>query len=324
MGSGFWLSVIGASCVVKEILRIEPAPSFAGEAVVCQLVDDLESLVQPALLVIDDLHEVASADALWWLQLYLSRLPSPLRVVPATREDPRLGLHRLRLSGELTELRGPDLRFSLQEPRELLRTAGITLSDEGLALLDERTEGWVAGLRLVVISLSQHPDPERFVTEFSGSERTVAGYLLEEILERRPADVREMLLRTSVLERVSGPLADYLTGGDGSEADLAGTGGRQCVRQLARCGAIVVSLSPPVVRSAPAGVAARCACKCRPTAQAVARWHEQEDDIAEAIRHAHAARDWPLASRLLADHHLDLTLDGRSGSMCQFLSSFPG
>ena len=87
-------------------------------------------------------------------------------------------------------------------------------------LLQERTEGWVAGLRLAAISLAQHPDPERFVREFSGSERTVAGYLLAEVLDRQPAEVRDLLLRTSVLERVSGPLADFLTGGSGSERIL--------------------------------------------------------------------------------------------------------
>ncbi len=98
--------------------------------------------------------------------------------------------------------------------------AGITLSDDGVALLHERTEGWAAGLRLAAISLAGHPDPERFVAEFSGSERTVAGYLLAEVLERQPPEVRDLLLRTSVLERVSGPLADALTGGTGSEAML--------------------------------------------------------------------------------------------------------
>ena len=112
-GQRFWLSVIGAlSRAVNEIQRIEPAPSFAGEAVVGQLLDDLEPLEEPVLLVIDDLHELASADALRWLQMFLSRLPKSLAVVLATREDPRLGLHRLRLTGELTELQGPDLRFS--------------------------------------------------------------------------------------------------------------------------------------------------------------------------------------------------------------------
>ena len=86
----------------------------------------------------------------------------------------------------------------------------MELPDCALAVLVERTEGWAAGLRLAAIALARHPDPERFVSEFSGSERTVAGYLLEEVLEREPAEVRQLLLRTSVLERVSGPLADHL------------------------------------------------------------------------------------------------------------------
>ena len=89
-----------------------------------------------------------------------------------------------------------------------------------MASLHERTEGWPAGLRLAAISLTAHPDPERFVSEFSGSERTVAGYLLAEVLERQPPEVRDLLLRTSLLERVSGPLADVLTGGTGAEAIL--------------------------------------------------------------------------------------------------------
>ena len=323
-GQRFWLSVIDAfASVVEEVRRVEPAPSFLGQSVVGQLLDELGSLDEQALLVIDDLHELASADALRWLQMFLSRLPSHLRVVLATREDPRLGLHRLRLTGELTELRGPDLRFSLQETRELLRAAGITLSDGGLSLLYERTEGWAAGLRLAAISLGQHPDPERFVTEFSGSERTAAGYLLAEVLDRQPAQVRDMLLRTSVLDRVSGPLADHLTGGTGSERIL---------QELEDANAFVSSLDVgrswfryhhllsdllqlELRRSDPASVAS--------LHRAAARWHEQEGYIADAIRHAQAARDWPLASRLLADHHLDLTLDGRWSTVCQFLSTFP-
>jgi LuxR family maltose regulon positive regulatory protein len=164
-----------------------------------------------------------------------------------------------------------------------------------LALLYERTDGWVAGLRLAVISLSQHPDPGRFVTEFSGSERTVAGYLLEEIPERQPADVREMCC-ARVLERVSGPLADYLTGGAGSERIL---------QELEDVNAFVSSLDVgrswfryhhllsdllqlELRRVAPASVA--------PLHRAAARWHEQEGDIAEAIR---ARAGGPgLASRL--------------------------
>ena len=152
------------------------------------------------MLVIDDLHELDSAEALEWLEVFLTSLRWGLRVVLATREDPRLGLHRLRLSGQLTELRAPDLRFSMEETVELLRAEGITLSDGATALLYERTEGWAAGLRLAVISLAHHPDPERFVTEFSGSERNVAAYLLAEVLERQTPEVREMLLLSAGLE----------------------------------------------------------------------------------------------------------------------------
>ena len=110
------------------------------------------------------------------------RAPAGLRFVLATRHDLRLGLHRLRLAGELTEIRAADLRFTRQEARALFETAGIELSGPALGLLYERTEGWAAGLRLAALSLAGHPDPDRFAAEFSGSERTVAEYLLAEVL----------------------------------------------------------------------------------------------------------------------------------------------
>ena len=211
-GSGSHLIDALADAAGDEVIeRVSPAPSFTGAVVVERLLAQLERLEEPLVLVIDDLHELDSEDALGWLEMLLTRLPTRLRVVLATREEPALGLHRLRLAGELTELRGPDLRFSLDESRALLRAGGITLSDIGIGALHERTEGWPAGLRLAAISLIAHPDPERFVSEFSGSERTVAGYLLAEVLERQPPEVRDLLVRTSILERVSGPLADVLT-----------------------------------------------------------------------------------------------------------------
>ena len=165
--------------------------------------------------------------------MFLASLRWGLRVVLATREDPRIGLHRLRLSGQLTELRAPDMRFSMEETVALARAEGITLSDGATERLYQRTEGWAAGLRLAAISLAHHPDPERFVTEFAGSERNVAAYLLAEVLERQTPEVREMLLRTSVLERVCGPLADFLTGGQGAERML---------RELEDANAFVTSL----------------------------------------------------------------------------------
>ncbi|HEX5898962.1 MAG TPA: AAA family ATPase, partial [Solirubrobacteraceae bacterium] len=210
----FWLSVVDAVAAAvggeRLVERVGATPSFRGDAVVHGLLSDLRSLDGPLVLVIDDLDELRSADALRLLEHFLSELPRGLRVALATRQDPGLGLHRLRLTDRLTEVRAGDLRFSLDETRRLLEADGIALADEAVALLHERTEGWVAGLRLAALSLAKHPDPERFVSEFTGSERTVAAYLMAEVLERRPAEVRELLLRTSILDQVSGPLADFL------------------------------------------------------------------------------------------------------------------
>ena len=320
----FWRAVIDALAgAVETVPRVDPAPTFQGDAVVEQLLSDLDSLEAPAVLVVDDLHELRSVDALAWLDRFLSRLPAMLRVVLATRETPQLALHRRRLAGGLTEIRGTDLRFSQAEAKELLAATGVTLSDEALARLYERTEGWAAGLRLAAISLAGHPEPERFVTEFSGSERTVAGYLLAEVLERQPGEVRDLLLHTSVVDRVCGPLADHLTGRSGSEALL---------QELEEANAFVTSLDVgrtwfryhhlfadllqlELRRTSPATVVS--------LHRAAAQWYEQEGFVVEAIRHAQAARDWPLASRLLADNHLDLTLDGRMGEVCELLRAFP-
>jgi len=210
----FWLGVVGALRAAaggQVVERVSPSPAFRGDAVVDRLLADLRALEHPVVRILDDLHELASAEALRLLERLLGRVPAPLRVALATRQDPGLGLHRLRLSGRLTEIRGADLRFSLDETRRLLEATGVALDDAALRLLHERTEGWAAGLRLAALSLAKHPDPARFVSEFSGSERTVAGYLVAEVLEHQPAEVRDLLLRTSLVERVSGPLADFLT-----------------------------------------------------------------------------------------------------------------
>ncbi len=320
----FWLSVTEAMTGVLESVKpATPSPASRGEAIMERLLAQVVGPDERVVLVIDDLHELRSADALEWLGRFLAHVPSQLLVVLATREDPRLGLHRLRLTGTLTELRGPDLAFSSEEARELLERAGVRISAAAEDLLYERTEGWAAGLRLAAISLASHPDPERFVTEFSGSERTVAGYLLAEVLERQPVEIRELLLRTSVLERVSGPLADYMTGGMDSERIL---------QELEDANAFVSSLDAgrswfryhhlfadllqlELRRTSPKALGS--------LHRTAARWYEREGYAVDAIRHAQAARDWQMASRLLADHNVDLLLDGRAGALCDLLSAFP-
>ncbi len=322
----FWLHVIGAvaDATGDEVIeRVSPAPQFAGAVVLERLLAQLERIDEPLALVIDDLHELESGDALVWLEMLLRRLPARLRVVLATREEPALGLHRLRLVGELAELRGPDLRFSLDETRSLLRASGITLSNTGLDSLQERTEGWPAGLRLAAISLTTHPDPERFVSEFSGSERTVAGYLLAEVLEHQPPEVRDLLLRTSILERVSGPLADALTGGTGAEAILqrledqnAFVTALDAARTWFRYHHLFADLLRLELRRvAPATIPS--------LHRAAAAWHEQRRGVVEAVRHHQAAGEWAPAARLVVDNYLTLTMDGRAETLHALLGVFP-
>jgi LuxR family transcriptional regulator, maltose regulon positive regulatory protein len=323
----FWLSVVdalsGAAGEDGVVKQFKATPAFGGRVIVERLLSDLDSLVRPVVLVIDDLHELRSTEALELLEVFLSEPPPELRVVLATREDPGLGLHRLRLAGALIDIRAGDLRFSTHETRELMETSGIALSDTGVTLLHQRTEGWAAGLRLAVISLARHWDAEHGVTEFCGSERTVAGYLMAEVLERQPPEVRDLLVRTSVLERVSGPLADMLTGGTGSEAILQG---------LEDANAFVTSLDIgrtwfryhhlfadllqlELRRSSPALIES--------LHRAAAHWLDVHGYVVEAIRHAQAARDWAHAARLLADDYVNLVFDGRTATLRALLDAFP-
>src|ERR1700727_2794931 len=209
----FWLSVLDqlrrtvpGSALVRALTA---APDLDGWAIVERLLTDLADLRQRLWLVIDDLHELG-ADARRQLELLVLRAPGPLRFVLATRRDVRLGLHRLRLEGELTEIRGDDLRFSLPEARALFQTAGVQLSEAALGLLMDRTEGWVAGLRLAALALAGHSDPEQFAVEFSGSERTVSEYLLAEVLDRQTDEVRGRVLGANGVGRGQGGLGGLL------------------------------------------------------------------------------------------------------------------
>ena len=288
-----------------------------------RLISELEALDAPVVLVIDDLQELVSPDAQAQLELLLARRPRLLYVVLVTRHDPSLGLHRLRLAGELTELRAADLRLSAEEARQLLDASGVELSAEAAAVLLARTEGWAAGLRLATMSLAGHPDPERFVAEFAGSERTVADYLLAEVLDRQPEGVRQLLLRTSILERVCGPLADRLTGASGSERTLL---------ELEDSNAFVVSVDRERswFRYHPlfADLLLLELRRSEPDAigdlhRVAADWLAEHGHAVDAIRHAQAAGDWERAGHLLADHGLSLSLDGQVATVGALLAAFP-
>ena len=235
----FWLALLDAvrhACTTAG--RAGPSaatPDFNAPAMVDRVLSELADAGAGLTVVIDDLHELTSPEALAQLGRLLTSLPPHVHALLTTRHDLRLGLHQLRLAGELAEIRAADLRFTERETRMLLAASGIALSEAGAALLHQRTEGWAAGLRLAAIALAGHPDPERFVAEFSGSDRTVAEYLIAEMLDRQPPDVQDLLLRTSLLDRVNGELADVLTGRPGSERILL---------ELADANAFVVPLDP--------------------------------------------------------------------------------
>src|ERR1700689_5326432 len=308
----------------KLVRPLTAAPDLDGWAIVEWLLQDLHSLPERVWLVIDDLHELRSGPALRQLELLMMRAPSDLRFVFASRHDPQLGLHRLRLAGELTEIRAADLRFTPDESRDLLEAAGVRLSDPALAVLHERTEGWAAGLRLAALSLAGHPDPDLFAAGFSGSERTVAEYLLAEVLGRQPKQVRRLLVQTSVLGRVNGELADVLTGG---------SGGGRVLRELEQANAFVVALDAhrSWFRYHPL-FADLLQLELLDTAQqdelarlhgAAADWFAEHGLAVEAVRPAHVAQDWGLAAPTLFDHWFGLVLDGKTATAEELLAGFP-
>jgi LuxR family transcriptional regulator, maltose regulon positive regulatory protein len=324
----FWLTVQGAVRAAAgtgegEAQLPAAAPDSSGSELVDKVLSELEESNDRFILVIDDLHELTSPEAAGQLTALLTRLPPGVRTVVTTRRDLPLRLHKLRLAGDLAEIRAAQLRFTEHETRQLLAAAGIALPEHMAAMLHQRTEGWVAGLRLAVLSLAGHPDPERFVAEFSGSDRMVAEYLMAEMLERQPPEVQGLLLRTSVLDRVNGELADLLTGATGSERILL---------DLEDANAFVVSLDPgrtwfryhrmfggllrlELRRTMPADIAR--------LHQLAARWLAARGQAADAIGHLQAAGDWDAAARMLTDHALSLTLDGQAGTVAALLRSFP-
>src|SRR6266513_3151410 len=192
--------------VLGALQSPQPPPT---EAILTALLNDLTTIRDHFVLVLDDYH-VLDAKAVDHALTYLvEHLPPQTHLVIATREDPQLPLARLRARGHLTELRATDLRFTPSEAAAFLNQGmGLNLSAEDIARLSTRTEGWIAGLQLAAISMQGQQDATSFITSFTGSHHFVLDYLLEEVLGQQPERVQTFLLRTSILDRMSGPLCD--------------------------------------------------------------------------------------------------------------------
>jgi LuxR family maltose regulon positive regulatory protein len=283
----------------QRAARTAPATS---EALVERL---LELIGAGQTLILDDVHLADSPSTRVTLSA-LVRAPSGPRLVLSSRIDPGLSLQRLRLAGALTEIRGTDLAFTLEEARTVLGRDGIALAPPMLQRLWARTEGWAAGLRLAALSLTGHADPDGFVDDFAGDDRAVVAYLIEEVLERQSERTRELLLATAVVDQVSAPLANALTGRDDAVTILDG---------LLHANAFLVPLDrrgewfryhalfadllrSQLARRGPAAVARQH--------RRAAHWFVEQDRPLDALGHAVSAGDWDGATAILADRWLEL------------------
>jgi LuxR family maltose regulon positive regulatory protein len=222
----FWTYLITAlnrtgNDVGTEALSLLRSPRPPMEAVLSSLINDLTAIEKDVVLVLDDYHLIDAREVHEGTAFVLDHCPPQMHLVIAGRADPPLPLARMRSLGELVELRAADLRFTPDEAATYLNDVmGLALTDSEVRTLDGRTEGWIAALQLAALSMEGRTDTASFVAGFSGDDRYIVDYLAEEVLNRLPEDVRQFLLQTSVLERLSGPLCDAVTGQDNGQAML--------------------------------------------------------------------------------------------------------
>ena len=244
-------------------------------------------------------------------------------LVIASRIDPGLSLQRLRSDRRLSELRFADLALSPDEARQLFELSGLELATDHVAKLHERTEGWVGGLSLAALSLRGHPDPDAFVRSFTGDERTVADYLIEEVLERQPAEMRNFMLRTSVVDELEPGLAAALTGRNDAAQALA------LLELLARTNAFLMPLDqqgrryryhPLFQELLRSQLRYRMPDAHALTHRRAARWFAAHGPASTAVRHALAAGDFTVAAELVSSigcrcSHTTRRRHWRAGSM---------
>lgn len=301
-----------------------PPAGMSSGVVVTALVNELEAAPDELVLVLDDYHVMKSQRIHDDVALLLGRLPPRLHVVITSRGDPPLPLPRLRAGGHLAELRAADLRFTPEESSALLREVWeLDLSPEAIAALESRTEGWAVGLQLAALSLRERPDPDAFLDAFTGTHRYVLDYLSEEVFDRQPDHLRTFLLETSILERLSGPLCDEVTGRSHTQ-DL--------LEQLERSNLFLMPLDEQrhwyrfhhLFRDL-------LRVRLRRTEEArlpdlhrrAADWCERHGLIDEAIHHTLGASDAMAAVRLV-EQHVDETLGrGESVILERWLSVLP-
>src|SRR5919112_187393 len=270
------------------------------ESILTALLNEMAALAEDSVFVLDDyhvIHATAVDDALTFL---LEHLPPRVKLVIATREDPPLPIARMRARGQLSELRAADLRFILTEAAGFLEGAmGLKLSAEEMAALEERTEGWIAGLQLAALSMRGREDVGEFIRAFAGDNRYIVDYLTEEVLGSQSDRIRSFLLSTSILDRLSGPLCDAVTGQEGGNARL---------EALERGNFFVVPLDDKrrwyryhhlFADVLYAYLMAEQPDRVPVLHRRASAWYQHNGSVADAIRHALAAEDFGRAADLV-------------------------
>ncbi len=307
------------------------------ESILTSLLNKIATIPHNFTLVLDDYHVIDAKPIDNALTFLLEHLPPQMNLVIATREDPQIPLARLRVQAQLTELRAADLRFTPHEAAGFLNQVMLlSLSGEDIAALETRTEGWIAGLQLAAISMRGHQDTTSFIKSFTGSHHFVMDYLVEEVLHQQPESVQTFLLRTSVLDRLCGPLCDAVLQG---EADLHPTpfaSGQETLEYLEHANLFIVPLDnerrwyryhhlfADLLRQRLHQSAAM------PRGDEVAEyhrrasiWYENNGLEIEAFRHAAAANDVERAARLMAGGGMPLHFRGAVAPVLNWLVSLP-
>jgi LuxR family transcriptional regulator, maltose regulon positive regulatory protein len=275
---------------------LQPPPP---EAIMTTLLNDIATVPNTFILVLDDYHVIDARPVDLALAFLLDHLPPHMHLVITTREDPQLPLARLRARGQLTELRATDLRFTPAEAAAFLgQVMDLDIPAEDVAALESRTEGWIAGLQLAALSMRGRDDIGQFVRAFTGDNRYIVDYLVEEVLQRQPETVRSFLLHTSILERLNGRLSDAVTGREGGQAQLEALDrGNFFVvplddrRQWYRYHHLFAEVLQAHVRAEQPDLVATLHRRA-------SAWYEQHSLVADAIRHALAAQDFAHAADL--------------------------
>jgi LuxR family maltose regulon positive regulatory protein len=326
----FWDGVLAALQTLVPYLGNSAQASLhspgttVSDQVLPLLINDLTTLPEPIVLVLDDYHLIENGEIHRTIELLVERLPDAAHLTISTRSDPPLPLSRLRARGQLSEIRAADLRFDVAETGAFLNdVAGLSLDADEIARLHERTEGWAAGLQLAGLSLSGRDDHRQFIESFAGDDQQIVDYLGFEILDKQPPELRNFMVQSSVLDRLSGPLCSAVTGNP--DAD-------QLLRRLARENAFVVTLDSKrqwyryhhLFAELLRHELARTSPELVPELhRRASRWYREADAVHEAIEHATAAGDHADATQLISCHWYEFLQRGRQETVASWIDRLP-